>query len=117
MRASISTLLQLDLQRLTLERLVDMEASEIGAALRHPGMGGTVRALVDSFPHLSLEARLQPVTRCALPGLDTQLRRPRPTVRLRVPGACPQRDTAAYRLPSAGVLSVACHAGLCCGCS
>ena len=58
--------MQLDGQRLTLERLVDMEASEIGAALRHPAIGGTVRGLVDSFPHLGLEARLQPVTRCAL---------------------------------------------------
>ena len=57
---------QIDSMRLSLDQLVDMEASEIGAALRHPGVGGTVRSLVDSFPHLSLEAKLQPVTRYKL---------------------------------------------------
>ena len=41
--------------------------SEISAALRHPGIGGTVQNLEDSFPlqgpHLGLEARLQLVMR------------------------------------------------------
>ena len=47
-----------------LDRLWDMEASEIGAALRHPSAGGSIRACLEAFPSLSLEARVQPVTRC-----------------------------------------------------
>ena len=41
----------------------DMEASEIGALLRHPAAGATVRGCLDSFPQLRLEAQLQPITR------------------------------------------------------
>ena len=43
-----------------------MEASEIGALLRHPAAGATVRNLVDSFPRIYMEAQLQPITRQAL---------------------------------------------------
>ena len=41
----------------------DMEASEIGAMLRHPAAGGSVKAVVDAFPRISMEALLQPITR------------------------------------------------------
>ena len=43
----------------------DMEPSEIGSILRHPAMGRTVQDCLHSFPALSLEAQLQPITRCA----------------------------------------------------
>ena len=43
-----------------------MEATEIGSLLRHPAAGHSVRALVDAFPRISMEAQLHPITRCAL---------------------------------------------------
>ena len=50
------------------QRLVwqDMEASEIGAMLRHPAAGGSVMSIVDAFPRISMEAQLQPITRTVL---------------------------------------------------
>ena len=48
---------------LTTERLYDMEASEIGAIIRHPAAGATVRGCLDCLPSLSMEAHLQPITR------------------------------------------------------
>lgn len=54
---------KLDDRGLTMERLIDMEASEIGAAVRHPAAGSTIASAVASFPSLSLEARVHPVTR------------------------------------------------------
>ena len=41
----------------------DMEASEIGAALRQPQAGRTVGACLEAFPALTLDAQLQPITR------------------------------------------------------
>lgn len=46
-----------------LDRLWDMSSSEIGAALRHPAAGGQIKACLEAFPAVELEARLQPVTR------------------------------------------------------
>lgn len=43
----------------------DMEPAEIGSILRHPAMGRVVQDCVHSFPSLSLEAQLQPITRSA----------------------------------------------------
>jgi len=54
---------KLDDRGLTMERLIDMEANEIGAAVRHPAAGSTIASAVASFPSLSLEARVHPVTR------------------------------------------------------
>lgn len=48
-----------------LDQLQDMSAGEIGALLRHPAAGHSIRALVDAFPRLALEAQLHPITRCA----------------------------------------------------
>lgn len=45
------------------ERLTDMEAGEIGAILRHPAAGSTVRGCLDAVPSLRMEAHLQPITR------------------------------------------------------
>ena len=44
----------------------DMEASEIGALLRHPAAGAQIAGCVASFPHLHLEAHLHPITRTVL---------------------------------------------------
>ena len=41
----------------------DMEASEIGAMLRHPAAGASVKTIVDAFPRIAMEALLQPITR------------------------------------------------------
>ncbi len=43
-----------------------MEASEIGAMLRHPAAGGSIKSIVDAFPRISMEAQLQPITRTVL---------------------------------------------------
>ncbi len=40
-----------------------MQASEIGAMLRHPAAGASVKTIVDAFPRISMEALLQPITR------------------------------------------------------
>eukprot|EP00879_Flechtneria_rotunda_P031132 GHRR01033984.1.p1 GENE.GHRR01033984.1~~GHRR01033984.1.p1 ORF type:complete len:725 (+),score=211.87 GHRR01033984.1:283-2457(+) len=48
---------------LTIERLDDMSASEIGAFLRHPAAGDKIRGCLDAFPRLGLEASLHPITR------------------------------------------------------
>ena len=43
-----------------------MEASEIGAALRQPQAGRTIGACLEAFPALTLDAQLQPITRCPI---------------------------------------------------
>ena len=43
-----------------------MEASEIGAMLRHPAAGGSIKSIVDAFPRISMDAQLQPITRTVL---------------------------------------------------
>lgn len=48
---------------LSMERLDDMSAGEIGAFLRHPAAGDKIRGCLDAFPHVSLEASLHPITR------------------------------------------------------
>lgn len=48
---------------LSAERLSDMGAQEIGAILRHPHAGPTVRGCLDGLPSLFMEAQLQPITR------------------------------------------------------
>jgi len=51
---------------LWMDQLVDMTASDIGSWLRHPAAGGQIRDCIDSFPALSLEANMQPITRTVL---------------------------------------------------
>ncbi|KAL0039926.1 hypothetical protein WJX77_011783 [Trebouxia sp. C0004] len=59
-------LFKLEDRGLWMERLQDMEPSEIGSILRHPAMGKTVQECVNSFPSLYLDAQLQPITRTVL---------------------------------------------------
>jgi activating signal cointegrator complex subunit 3 len=57
-------LMKLEDRGLDLDRLWDMEASEIGSLLRHPAAGKTIAACLEAFPALQLDAQLQPITRC-----------------------------------------------------
>ena len=57
---------KLEERHLSMERLADMEAAEIGAALRHPAAGAQVADCVAAFPSLHLEASLHPITRTVL---------------------------------------------------
>ncbi|KAK9814715.1 hypothetical protein WJX72_010327 [[Myrmecia] bisecta] len=59
-------LFKLEDRGLWMERLEDMSAGDIGALLRHPAAGANIRACMDAFPRLSLDAQLQPITRTVL---------------------------------------------------
>ena len=48
---------------LNAERLLDMDPREIGAILRHPAVGATVKGCMHSVPAIRMEAHLQPITR------------------------------------------------------
>jgi len=50
----------------SLERLCEMDASDIGHLLRHPRSGDMIKRYVSHFPHLELEAQVQPITRTVL---------------------------------------------------
>ena len=52
---------------LNAERLLDMDTREIGAILRHPSVGATVKGCMHSVPAIRMEAHLQPITRCCRP--------------------------------------------------
>ena len=57
---------KLEERGLTYDRLYDMSAKEIGAALRMPHGGGAVRDAVESLPQIEIEASVQPITRSVL---------------------------------------------------
>lgn len=59
-------LMKMEDRGLELDRLWDMDASEIGSILRHPAAGKNIAACLEAFPALQLDAQLQPITRCAL---------------------------------------------------
>ncbi|CAL8464110.1 g3645 [Coccomyxa elongata] len=59
-------LMKLEDRGLDLDRLWDMEASEIGSLVRHPAAGKTIAACLEAFPALQLDAQLQPITRTVL---------------------------------------------------
>lgn len=48
---------------LNAERLTDLEPGEIGAVLRHPAAGATVKGCMEAVPAIRMEAHLQPITR------------------------------------------------------
>lgn len=54
---------KLESKSLTMERLMDMNAGEIGAAIRHPAAGSQIASAVAAFPSIALEAQLHPITR------------------------------------------------------
>lgn len=57
---------KIDEKRLTVEKIRDMDAKDIGIMLRHERMGKEVRAAAWQFPLLSLDATIQPITRTVL---------------------------------------------------
>ncbi|KAK7072360.1 activating signal cointegrator 1 complex subunit [Halocaridina rubra] len=57
---------KLDNSRLTIEKIRDMDAKEIGRMLRHEKMGKDIKAAAWQFPLLELEATVQPITRTVL---------------------------------------------------
>ncbi len=60
------TIMRLEERELTLDALVDMDASEISRILRHGTMGHTVKKCLSHIPYLSVEAKIQPITRSVL---------------------------------------------------
>ena len=57
---------KLEERHLDMETLRDMSPGDIGAALRHPAAGSQISTAVASFPALSIEAQLNPITRTVL---------------------------------------------------
>lgn len=59
-------LAKLEEKKLTLERMRDMEATEIGHMVNHVRMGDRIKEAVHSMPHVQLHATVQPITRTVL---------------------------------------------------
>lgn len=57
---------KLEEKKASIEKLVDLTDSEIGAMINHPRLGATVAKAVSHFPKLGLEVTIQPVTRTVL---------------------------------------------------
>lgn len=57
---------KIDEKRLTVEKLRDMDAKDIGILLRHGKMGHIVKRCAEEFPMVDLAANLQPITRTVL---------------------------------------------------
>ncbi len=53
-------------RNMTLERLRDMDAREIGTLLRHPKMGDKVKECVSNLPVIEIESSIHPITRTVL---------------------------------------------------
>ena len=63
----LDTVMRLEAPRLvSVDHLVEMEAAEIGALIRHNTLGGVVLRAVRQLPYLELEATVQPITRSVL---------------------------------------------------
>eukprot|EP00118_Oscarella_pearsei_P012973 m.99165 g.99165 ORF g.99165 m.99165 type:complete len:2211 (+) comp37045_c0_seq2:40-6672(+) len=57
---------KLEIQKLTVDRMRDMRAEEIGHMVRHVRMGGQLKRCADQFPSVGLAASIQPITRTIL---------------------------------------------------
>jgi activating signal cointegrator complex subunit 3 len=53
-------------RNLTLDKLREMDAKEIGILLRHPKMGDKVKECVSNLPVIDIESSLHPITRTVL---------------------------------------------------
>ena len=67
------TIMKLEERGLTLDQLVEMDGGEIGRILKHDTMGHTVKQCLNLIPFLSVEAKVQPITRAVL-RIDMELR-------------------------------------------
>ena len=63
LRNTPSVLENLEQKRVTIARLRDMDAHEVGALVHHVRAGNTVLAAANNFPVLRLSATLHPITR------------------------------------------------------
>lgn len=52
--------------KLTVDKMRDMSAGDIGAMVRHVRMGSKIKSAVDEFPAIKLHATVQPITRTVL---------------------------------------------------
>ncbi|XP_078001399.1 activating signal cointegrator 1 complex subunit 3-like [Glandiceps talaboti] len=57
---------KLEARKLTVDRLREMKADEIGHMIHHVRMGSKVKQCVRQFPTISLDANIQPITRTVL---------------------------------------------------
>ncbi|ESO93256.1 hypothetical protein LOTGIDRAFT_189896 [Lottia gigantea] len=57
---------KLDDRNLTIDRLREMDAKEIGHMIHHVRMGSAVKRCVEQLPNLILDATIQPITRTVL---------------------------------------------------
>ncbi|KAK6170203.1 hypothetical protein SNE40_018654 [Patella caerulea] len=57
---------KLEEKNLTIDRLRDMDAKEIGHMIHHVRMGSNIKRCVEQIPTLSLDATIQPITRTVL---------------------------------------------------
>jgi activating signal cointegrator complex subunit 3 len=59
--------MRLETKQLTLDRLVEMEPSDIGAMINlNTPIGKDIKRFTDQFPHLGLDVLVQPITRSVL---------------------------------------------------
>jgi hypothetical protein len=56
-------LFKLESRNADLDRLMDMNASEIGQIVGHPKMGKMVEKMVKEFPNLEIDVSIHPITR------------------------------------------------------
>jgi activating signal cointegrator complex subunit 3 len=63
---SLEIMRKLEAGKLTVDRLRDMPAEEIGHMVRHVRMGSQLKQCVNQFPALSLAANIKPITRTVL---------------------------------------------------
>lgn len=63
---SFEILSKIENRNLTIDRLREMDATEIGHMIHHVNMGQTVKRCVEELPALGLEASIQPITRNVL---------------------------------------------------
>eukprot|EP00795_Rhopilema_esculentum_P017649 gene17649-9293_t len=57
---------KLEAKKLTIDRMRDMDAKEIGLLVHHVKMGGKIKAMVNQFPTVSIGSNIQPITRTVL---------------------------------------------------
>eukprot|EP00211_Chloroparvula_japonica_P000559 CAMPEP_0119126784 /NCGR_PEP_ID=MMETSP1310-20130426/5571_1 /TAXON_ID=464262 /ORGANISM="Genus nov. species nov., Strain RCC2339" /LENGTH=1688 /DNA_ID=CAMNT_0007116969 /DNA_START=54 /DNA_END=5120 /DNA_ORIENTATION=+ len=56
-------MMKLEGANLDLDDMLDMQANEISQLVRHPKMGGVIKNLAHQFPWLTMDYKLQPITR------------------------------------------------------
>ena len=63
---SFEVMNKLDAQKLTVHKIRDMSADEVGRLVRHQSYGQVIKRLCDTLPRLEIEANIRPITRTVL---------------------------------------------------